>query len=123
MKYITEGTSAVLTLKFTDERGRAATPSAGRYQISDLLSGSTITDWTPFTPSTSSYDLSITAAENTVLDSSKPEEVRVISVILTYTGSRQSTGVYQYGLTPMQAYPPILAASGAEATSAGDAPV
>jgi hypothetical protein len=121
MLAVNEQTSATLSLTFTDERGAAVIPTAGKYRIDDVATGTNITGWTAFTPSTSSYDISITSLENKILDETNDGEVRLVTVIVYYTGGKQCTTEYRYEVTNLMEVPPALYVVGIGGAVAGGA--
>jgi len=108
MLTVNERTSTTLSLTFADEHGAGVTPTSGKYRIDDIISGDIITGWTAFTPSTSSYDISITSLENGIIDETNDSEVRAITVIVYYSGGKQCTSEYRYEITNLLEVPPAL---------------
>lgn len=77
-----EGSAFTLTAKFYDDSSDPWTlsaPSAIRYKINDLSSGNTVADWTAVAPA-SSVSISITAAQNAVVNPSLQSEQHEIVV-------------------------------------------
>jgi hypothetical protein len=108
MLAVNEQTSATLSLTFSDERGAAVIPTSGKYRIDDVATGTVITGWTAFTPTTSSYDITITSLENKILDELNDSEVRLVTVIVYYPSSKQCTSEYRYEITNLMEVPPAL---------------
>lgn len=117
---INELTSATLTLTFRDSNGVAAIPSVARYQIDDLSSGITVVEWTDFTPSVSSYDISITGAQNSILNRCNEIEDRRVTVIAYYTDNTQCTLSFKYSIKNLRGLPPIQVANINESGSSID---
>ncbi len=95
MKIVNEKSSAILTLTFEDESENAVTPDSGIYRIDDIDSGTEIKGDTAFTPSSSTHDITLTATENAIIDSTQPYETKLVTVTFVY-GTKQGTGEYQY---------------------------
>ena len=115
MKIVNERTTVVLLMKFTDENKLAVTPDNGEYQITDELTGTVLTSWAPFSPTTTSYSLVIDQTNNRILDDTNESEVRIISVVTRYASStRQCTEEFRYEVKNLVSVPPalVLAPSG-----------
>lgn len=93
---VNEKSTAVLTVSFKDENGIAVAPSSGTYTITDVDSGTVITASTPFTPSGTTHDLTITPTENRILTTSNLFEKRKVTVTFTYLVTKQGTAEYIY---------------------------
>ena len=118
MNPINELTSSTLTLKFKDKNGVDAIPSTARYQIEDVLSGIHVVEWVSFIPSASSYDISITGAQNSILDQCNEIEDRRVTVIAYFSDSTQSTLSFTYAVKNLRCLPPIQVAGIIESGSA-----
>jgi hypothetical protein len=81
---VNEGSSCTLSCTFYDENGNAVTPTEATYRLDDIkATGDTnITPETAFTPG----DLEISADENRILDASKQNERRMVTIRWTYAG-------------------------------------
>lgn len=115
MKIVNERTTVILSMKFTDENKLAVVPDSGEYQITDELTGTILTSWTPFTPVTTSYSLAINQTNNRILDDTNDSEVRVVSIVTQYASStRQCTEEFRYEVRNLTSVPPgvIVAPSG-----------
>lgn len=94
MDIVNEKIDSTLTASFKDEDGNPITPSSGSYRIDDD-SATEITGDTAFTPTGSSYDISISANENRILDATKSSEKRTVTVTFQY-GGKQGVEEYRY---------------------------
>ena len=94
---VNEKTSAIITVIFTDENGGVTTPTGGSYRI-DTPAGFAIQAPTAFTPTTNSYDIPLTIANNTLHDSNLTIEGRVVTVTWTYSGSKQGSAEFKYAV-------------------------
>lgn len=85
---------------FTDDSGAAVTPTSGSYRVDDITSNALveIIDTTAFTPSTTYYDIIIPSSSNVLIDQSREEETRLVTVIFSYGSGRQGAGKYEYTL-------------------------
>lgn len=79
MSNVNERCQSTLTCTFRDKNGVLATPTTLKYRIDDILSGTVIKPNTTVTPSTSSYDITITATENRIIETSRISEERKVS--------------------------------------------
>ena len=108
MILVNEGTTATLNLNFFDELGRSAVPDSARYQVSDLDSKSVILPWTAISVSTNSASVVIAEQYNILLDEGKDKETRVITVVIQYSGGKQSTAEYTYNVINLMDVPPAF---------------
>ena len=107
MKIVNERTTVILLMKFTDENKVAVTPDSGEYQITDELTGTVLTSWIPFSPTTTSYSLVVDQTNNRILDDTNESEVRIISVVTRYASStRQCTEEFRYEVKNLVSVPP-----------------
>jgi len=79
MSNVNERCQSTLTCTFRDKDGVLATPTTLKYRIDDILSGTVIKPNTSVSPSTSSYDITITASENSIINTSRIYEERKVS--------------------------------------------
>jgi hypothetical protein len=114
MYQINEGVTALLTATFLNEAGNPAVPTGGKFQISDADSGTVIAPWEAFTPTTASQNMIILEQYNLILDSTKTSEVRVITVVVQYSGAKQSVAEYRYEVLNLMDMPPNLNVSGSQ---------
>lgn len=99
MIIINEKSTFVIRLGFKDGSAQAVTPTTGRYRIDDVASDTEILGWTDFTPSAATHDLTITSAQNAIIDSGRASEKKLVTVDVTYgTDSKRITGDYTYGV-------------------------
>lgn len=97
MESYNAGTTVTIPLSFTDEDNAAVTPSAARYRLDDVINATSIVAWTAFTPSSSTYDLVITAAQNAILSASLEIEVHRLTVEITYgTDSKKALSTLDF---------------------------
>ncbi|KUG22373.1 hypothetical protein ASZ90_007852 [hydrocarbon metagenome] len=97
MELINEKTTLTLRLTFKDEDNVAVVPTAAQYRIDDVDSGSQILDWSSFTPSASTHDLTITDAQNAIIDTNLERERKKVTVQITHgPENKKATGDYIY---------------------------
>ena len=108
MRELIAWNSAVLTMTFTDETGALVTPSGGRYAVTDADSETVLLPWTAFTPGASTFNISIPAEINRILDINHDQEIREVSVVLYYGLGNQASGAYQYSINAADTIPPHL---------------
>jgi len=90
-----EDTDFELACTFYDEHGNVVTPTTATYRIDDIKpAGDTnITPETSFPPG----DLPISATENRILDATKQNERRMVTIRWTYSsGSKRAAEQYEY---------------------------
>ena len=77
----------------------AVTPDTLQCSIIDAASGTVVRALAAVSPapSASTYDLAITAAENSIQNVAHLQEIRIVTVIFTYSGG-QATGEYRYAV-------------------------
>lgn len=96
MDIVNEQTTYRIVTEFTGEDMAPVTPTVGFYRIADLLTGLVLKDWTEFTPSGSSYVITIGHNENRIVSQSNDYEEKVLTVVAAYGGTKQCTGEYRY---------------------------
>ncbi|PKN71198.1 MAG: hypothetical protein CVU54_01895 [Deltaproteobacteria bacterium HGW-Deltaproteobacteria-12] len=99
MNVVNEETTLTLQCTFADGTGAAVIPSAGLYRLDDVSSDTQIVDWTAFTPSAATHDLTITDAQNAILDSTRAVEKKRLTVSITFgTDNKKATAEYVYAV-------------------------
>lgn len=99
MIIINEKSTLVIRLGFKDGSALEVVPTTGRYRIDDVTSDAQILDWTDFTPAAATHDLTITSAQNAIVNSALESEKKLVTVDVTYgTDSKRITGDYTYGV-------------------------
>jgi hypothetical protein len=94
---VNEKSTSLLTFSFFDEIEAAVAPTTVQYRIDDLHSGTAILALTTLTgPFTATLDIVITSAQNALVLQTHTFEMRLVTVIFTYGGSKQGTGEYKY---------------------------
>ncbi len=96
MDVVNEKSTWVVSMSFFDETKAAATPSGGTYRVDDIGSGASIVASTPFTPSSSTYQIVITPTQNALQNANDDAETRRLTVIWQYGGTKQGTAEYIY---------------------------
>jgi ribose 5-phosphate isomerase len=97
MEIINEETTLVLRLSFKDENSVGVIPTAAQYRIDDVESGTQLLDWTSFAPSAITHDLTITDAQNDILDAALDSEKKKVTVKITYgPQNKKATADYIY---------------------------
>ena len=95
MDEINEGTTAILTVAFTDENSAAVTPDTATYMLYDKFSGTVIIAETSIGSLDTSIDIEISAANNEIIDQSMRYELKTVYLEFTYDG-RQGSAEYTY---------------------------
>lgn len=100
MDEVTERSSWITTVAFTDEDGEAVVPASASYRVDDVGSGTEVRDDTDISPLAASTDVILTAADTSILDETHPYETRRVTVSWTFpTASSPSvtgTGTKEY---------------------------
>lgn len=101
---VNEKSEVTLTVSYRDADGLAYTPSAVRYRIDCLTNERTVLDWTSVASPSTTNTLTITSAQNAILDDENDEEIRQVIVEVTGSGTpRYDPFVYRlinlHGLT------------------------
>lgn len=95
MEEINDQSTSVLTASFFDEAGNPVTPTSGDYRIDDLASGSVIKGTTAISPTGVTHDITISSAENKIVNEALLSEIRLVTVTWNYSG-KKATGEYRY---------------------------
>lgn len=98
MSRVNEGQWANLNIQPLNRNGNAYTPVTARYRIDDKSSGNSVLAWTTIASAdiSSNMDVQIDATYNTIVNNSKPSEVKVVTVELDYSTATASTQVIEY---------------------------
>ena len=96
MEVVNEGSSCVVQVSFCDENEDPVIPTVGTYRIDDVGSGTAICASTAFTPTAATHNIQISATENRILDATKQQERRLVTVTYQYGAGKQGTGDYTY---------------------------
>lgn len=95
MASLNEQSTGYLTVSFYDKTGALAVPASASYRIDDKATGTAIRALTSLTPA-SSIEITLTKADNTILNDTKPSEERRVTVISVYSATDQVTDEYIY---------------------------
>lgn len=95
MAVVNEKNTAYLTVTFLDKDGAQEAPTSISYRIDDEESGSAILAPTAVTPG-ASVTITITPAQNAILDASKAQEAKLVTITGVYSASDQVTHEYRY---------------------------
>jgi hypothetical protein len=97
---VAENSTYVLTVAFTDRNGNPATPSEATYRIDESTQeggdDSEVLDDTAISPLASSVDISLTPANNAIIDPTRAFEERVVTVTATYGVNDVKVDEYRY---------------------------
>lgn len=77
-----ENSMCIITASYLDTTGAPFLPSAVRYRVTDLVSGSILIPWTPVTPALTNQ-ITITSAQNALVSWSRPSETHEVLVEIT----------------------------------------
>lgn len=104
MEVITEGTSHYLTVEFRDKANVLAAPTGIFYRIDDVLTGTTILADTAI-GSASSIEITITPAQNAIINPLNPTEVKRVTVKASYAASEAINDEFEYAIKNLGAVP------------------
>lgn len=100
MDEVTERSTWITTVSFTDEDEDPVVPASASYRIDDVGSDTEIRDDTEISPLDSEVDIILTAADTSILDETRPYETRRVTVSWTYptaaSPSVTGTGTKEY---------------------------
>jgi len=103
MKVINENTTLVVALSFTDEDEEAVIPNSAYYSLYDVASGTAIVERTAFSPAAATHDLTITAAQNAILDDTLDVEKKRLTVEIQFgTDNKAAVDEYIYAVKNLE---------------------
>jgi hypothetical protein len=105
MKTVTEQQSISLTLDFKDERGLHMVPYEGYYRLYDKASKTLLIGTTKFVPVTYTYTIIIDPANNSIIDSERDIEEKVLTGYVMYGTGRKASFSYTYTVRNLEFYP------------------
>ena len=103
MYQVNERTTLIVTVAFYDEDDVLVVPSAATYRIDDVASLTSIVPLTNFPSLASQVAITITSAQNAILDSDHEYEVRKLTIQFNY-GSPKKHGTDEYLFRIRQLY-------------------
>ena len=101
---VNEGSEAFVVATHTDKDNNPVTPSALRYRVDDVRSGTMILDWTVIaigSPGTS-HEITITGPQNAMINSRFPVEPKIVTVETT-SASGIRNDVLRYNVINLRA--------------------
>jgi hypothetical protein len=103
MESVNEQSTCIVTASFKDENGNSVTPGAAWYSLYCETTGKEIVAEVALTGLSTSKDIEITPAQNTMQNVGNPSETKVVTLRFTYSGgSKQGTGFYKYSLINLE---------------------
>ena len=96
MQRVNEKSTAYLTVTFRDKAGAAQAPAAAKYRIDDLISGQAVREETEIASPGGTLELTLTVADNTLLDALAATEQRRVTVVGAYGAGDAVTAEYIY---------------------------
>lgn len=102
MERVNEQSTAYVTVSFRDKAGALATPATISYRIDDVETGQEIRDDTAVTPAASSVEITLTPADNTLVNLNRQYEQHVVTVAATYGASDAVRAEYAYEVVNLQ---------------------
>lgn len=105
MAQINEGTKYEFNVRPLNAQGNAYTPTTGRYKMTDKDTSTEMLAWTSFGTLSTSMDEEISGLLNTIINSAKPSETKVITIELDWSTPDQSTTEHEYEVINLQFRP------------------
>ena len=96
MERVNEKSTAYLTVTFRDKAGAAQAPASAKYRIDDLISGQAVREETEIASPGSTLELTLTVADNTLLNAQAAIEQRRVTVVGEYGAGDAVTAEYIY---------------------------
>lgn len=72
---IIEGAACFVGLSFIDSTGQSFTPISARYRVDNVIGGQPILAWTPLSNLSPSMSITVTGAQNALVDGTKRTEL------------------------------------------------
>jgi hypothetical protein len=104
METFKERKTGWITPAFKNRSGVAAVPTSARYRLDDEKSSTEILDWTSLTPA-SSIEITITPAQNALIDPTRDEEIHVLTVESTFAAGDVMPAEYRFKVRSLKFYP------------------
>jgi len=102
MDVVNERAYCLIVASFLDEDDVAVTPTSVTYRLDDVRSGLTIIAATTVNPGDTYLNISVTSAQNRIIDSNLNFERRVLTVEFDYGASKHGTSEYEYSVKNLQ---------------------
>lgn len=96
MQTVTEKSTAYLTVNFYDKAGALNVPNTITYRIDDVFGGLQVRGDTAIGAPASSIEITLTAADNTILNTAGQNERRRVTVTAVYGLGDQVADEYIY---------------------------
>lgn len=97
METVNEQSTAYLTVTFKDKAGAAVSPASASYRIDDVQSGTAVRADTALTPA-AQVEITLSPTDNTLVDPTKRQEIRRLTVTGVYGASDKVSAKYDYQL-------------------------
>ena len=105
MDEINEGSTATLTIGFTNKEGEAVTPDSLSYSVIDFFSGTEVDSDNVNSLDGTSYDLILSDKANGIVNQFYAYEIRTVTLIYVYDADQVKTETYEYKLINMAGVP------------------
>lgn len=99
---VNEKSGATLTVTHYDEDGALTTPATVQYRIDNPESGLEVRDWTSIATPASSYEITLTAADNTFQRNEARKEKRRVTLKATFSGGEPENCDCEYGINEVR---------------------
>lgn len=104
MESVTEQSTSYVTVNFLDKTGALAVPVSATYRVDDVATDTEVRTWAALTAA-SSIEITLTKADNTILNTAGRNEERRVTVIAVYSATDQVTDEYKYVITNLKKIP------------------
>jgi hypothetical protein len=102
---VNELSSAQLTISFLDERGNAMTPVTVDYRIDCMTTERAILPWTSAGAPSSTMTITITSAQNAIINEANGFETKMVTVRANYGETTEFTSQYAYQVENLPGLP------------------
>jgi hypothetical protein len=102
MTTVNENSWSKVVINPLDEDGQSRVPSSCRYRLDDKTTGNAIIAWTDVGTLSEEMEIEIPASSNAIIDTSLPEEVKVVTVETDYGTSDAHVEEHEYTVINLQ---------------------
>ena len=96
LETVKEKNTAIVTISFKDEDGLAVIPTKAYYSLYCETTSTEIIAETEISSPGSEQSITITPAQNEIIDDKNDFETRIVTARWTYSGNKQGASEYRY---------------------------
>jgi len=100
-----EGGTGYINADFQDKNKTSQVPTSARYRIDCKTNSVEVLDWTAIANPQSVHEITITSADNAIIDQTQEVETKEITVEATYGAGDVIPGQVAYGVKNLNNYP------------------